>query len=103
MYLAREVKPIGGGFVEGLELWDYRDSQTDKDLNIAYRSQIWRTSFSCSDRTAMAFGMTFYSDSMGRGKVLHEVVRTPGSIEYKQPASGTPMAYMLEMVCSWVK
>lgn len=103
VYLRNDVKRLSDGIVEAWEVWDYKEPQTDTDLKITYRSQVWRQLFNCSDRSAAVVNVTFYSDSMGRGSKLHSIDRSLDKIKYLRGAPGGPGEFMVNKVCMWAK
>lgn len=103
IYIGSNIKRLPNGLVEGREIWDYREPQTDNALKITYRSRMWLQSFNCKERSAAALSLAFYSDGMGKGTMVHSMKRSQDKIKYLRPAPGSPGEYMVNKVCSWVK
>lgn len=103
IYVGSNIKRLPNGLVEGWEVWDYREPQTDIELKITYRSRVWLQSFNCKERSAAPLSLAFYADSMGKGMMMHSIKRSQDKIKYLRPASGSPGEYMVNKVCSWVK
>lgn len=103
IYIHSDVKRLPNDLVEGWEVWDYKEPQTDTALRVIYRSRVWLQSFNCAQRSAAVLSLALYSDGMGKGTKVHSMNRSPDKIKHVRPALGSPGEFMVNKVCSWVK
>jgi hypothetical protein len=101
IYIRSDIQRLSNDLVEGWDLSDFKERQTDADLKITYRSIVGRRFFNCKESSAASISLAFYPDSMGKGPVIRSMRRSPEEVRYVNIGPNGPGRFMFDKVCSW--
>jgi hypothetical protein len=102
-YMHSEVKDIGDGIVEAVELQDQKTAVTDADLKITYRSVLARHRIKCAAATMATATAEYFAGNMAKGDRIHVASRAANTVKYGGAIAGSTREFIIKRACAQMK